>query len=125
MSSFRCHPSFQIITVSHSGNVFLQDVLKGTTLCQVVTPNGYDLASPWEPTVVSAGNGQMLYLKGERFHHDIIHYHKNAFISAFTHNMPPPTLLVYSMLKRSEKGDYSYTCMSPHNVCNAVLTTFI
>ncbi|KAI0219686.1 WD repeat-containing protein 93 [Lamellibrachia satsuma] len=53
-----------IITCHQNGKVFIADIVLRKVLCEVKLPDSYSLKSPWQPSIASAGNGQMLYLQG-------------------------------------------------------------
>ena len=53
------------MTSRQNGQIFLQDLTKqGYQLCQVTLPVTFQLATPWQPVIATACNGQMLYIMG-------------------------------------------------------------
>ena len=45
--------------------MYLQDLHRGTQLCEIVLPAEYDLATPWQPLIAVGNKGRMLYIQGQ------------------------------------------------------------
>ncbi|XP_076011382.1 WD repeat-containing protein 93 [Genypterus blacodes] len=54
------------LVVQRNGKMFLQDVIKKTTVCLLICPKKHCLASPWDPVLTLNTKRQTLFIRGDQ-----------------------------------------------------------